>query len=50
VRIGALILLVLGAVCPALADTIKFVPKTGVQTFAVREPVLRVKPGDIVAR
>jgi amidase len=48
VRTGALILLVLGGVCPALAETIKFVPKTGVQTFAVREPVLRIKPGDIV--
>lgn len=41
-------LLVLGVACPALADTIRFVPKAGVQTFAVREPVLRIKPGDIV--
>jgi amidase len=48
VRIGTLILLVLGVVCPASAETIKFVPKTGAQTFAVREPVLRIKPGDIV--
>jgi amidase len=30
------------------ADTHKFEPKAGVPTFAVREPVLRVKPGDIV--
>jgi amidase len=30
------------------ADTIKFEPTAGVPTFAVRPPVLRVKPGDIV--
>ena len=30
------------------AETKRFVPTTGVQTFAVREPVLRLKPGDIV--
>ncbi len=30
------------------AQTKRFKPTTGVQTFAVREPVLRVKPGDIV--
>jgi len=48
VRRGTLILLVVGVACPTWADTIKFVPKAGVQTFAVREPVLRVKPGDIV--
>jgi amidase len=30
------------------ADTHKFEPKTGVPTFAVREPVLTIKPGDIV--
>ncbi len=47
-RRGTLILLALAAVRPALAETIKFVPKAGVQTFAVREPVLRLKPGDIV--
>jgi acetamidase/formamidase len=33
---------------PATADTKKFVPTSGHPTFAVREPVLRVKPGDIV--
>lgn len=33
----------------ALAQTThKYVPTTGVQTFAVRPPVLRVKPGDTV--
>ena len=30
------------------AETHKFKPVTGVQTFAVRPPVLTVKPGDIV--
>ncbi len=32
----------------ASAETIKFTPARGVATFAVREPVLRVKPGDTV--
>lgn len=32
----------------AAAETITFVPRAGVPTFAVREPILRVKPGDIV--
>jgi amidase len=30
------------------AETIKFTPTSGVATFAVREPVLRLKPGDVV--
>src|SRR2546428_13315983 len=30
------------------AETKRFKPTTGVQTFAVREPVLRLNPGDIV--
>ena len=30
------------------SQTIKFEPTTGVQTFAVREPVLRLKPGTTV--
>jgi amidase len=36
--------------CPALAgaQTITFTPTAGVPTFAVREPVLRLKPGAIV--
>lgn len=33
---------------PAGAETIKFTPTSGVSTYAVREPVLRVRPGDIV--
>jgi amidase len=32
----------------AAADQIKYEPTAGVPTFAVREPVLRIKPGDIV--
>ena len=32
----------------AFAETIKFTPTSGVPTFAKREPVLRIKPGDIV--
>ena len=30
------------------AEVHRFVPTTGVPTFAVREPVLRIRPGDIV--
>lgn len=32
----------------ARAETIKFEPRAGVRTFAVREPILRIRPGDIV--
>jgi acetamidase/formamidase len=32
----------------AAAEQIKYEPTAGVPTFAVREPVLRIKPGDIV--
>ena len=31
-----------------MAQTIQFVPQVGAQTYAVRPPVLRVKPGDII--
>ena len=41
-------LLLFAATSAASAETHRFVPTTGVQTFARREPVLRVKPGDIV--
>jgi acetamidase/formamidase len=30
------------------AETIRFKPTVGYDTFAVREPVLRIKPGDVV--
>lgn len=46
--LGSLTLLVCSAAAPVAADTIKFTPTSGVPSFAVREPVLRVKPGDIV--
>ena len=41
-------LLFFAATSLASAETHRFVPTAGVQTFARREPVLRVKPGDIV--
>ena len=41
-------LAVLVTALPASAETIKFTPTSGVSSFAVREPVLRLKPGDIV--
>ena len=37
-----------GRVAPTRVDTKKFKPEKGVQTFAVREPVLRIQPGDVV--
>jgi amidase len=42
--------LVVTLVIPALAsaETHRFEPRAGVQTFAKREPVLRLRPGDIV--
>jgi acetamidase/formamidase len=43
----SLALLLLSA-SPIPAETIKFTPTSGVPTFAVRDPVLRVKPGDVV--
>ncbi len=45
--LGSLVLLA-GAATTGNADTKKFKPTQGTQTFAVREPVLRLKPGDIV--
>jgi acetamidase/formamidase len=32
----------------ASAETVRFTPTRGFSTFAVRDPVLRVKPGDVV--
>jgi acetamidase/formamidase len=43
-----LILVAVSLASPAAAETIKFVPTQGAQTFAVREPVLRVRAGDII--
>jgi amidase len=47
-RLFQALVLAVVAIAPAAAETRKFVPSNGVQTFAVREPVLRVRPGDIV--
>ena len=47
-RLFQVVLLALLIGAPSAAETRKFVPSSGVQTFAVREPVLRVRPGDIV--
>jgi amidase len=41
-------LLTLGLAAAAAAETHRFVPTSGVQTFAKRDPVLRIKPGDTV--
>lgn len=43
-RMVVLALLVLPVAAPA-QDTVRFTPTKGYQTFAVREPVLRVRPG-----
>jgi acetamidase/formamidase len=40
--------LLFGAIAPVRAETLRFEPTAGVPTFAVRPPVLRVKPGDLV--
>ena len=32
----------------ASAETVRFTPTSGASTFAVREPVLRLKPGDVL--
>lgn len=48
-RVWSFVLAVVLASSAAVeADTIKFEPRVGVPTFAVRAPVLRVKPGDVV--
>ena len=44
----ALVAAVLAAVGSASAETRTFAPAHGYQTYAVREPVLRVKPGDVL--
>src|SRR4029077_9541236 len=44
----SLALLILVVCVPAHAETHRFRPTRGYTTYAVREPVLRIKPGDIV--
>jgi acetamidase/formamidase len=45
-----IVLLCLPILVPSVAaqDTVRFVPTSGQPTFAVREPVLRVKPGTVL--
>jgi acetamidase/formamidase len=45
---AAIALMSLLPALPALAETHRFEPTAGVPTFAVRPPVLRIKPGDVV--
>lgn len=47
-RAASVVVLLLGFSGPVGADVIRFEPRSGVPTFAVREPVLSLKPGDIV--
>jgi len=42
-----MILLAFGSVPGIEAETHRFHPEVGYQTYKVREPVLRVRPGDI---
>jgi acetamidase/formamidase len=44
----ALTLCLLAGTIIVMAETHRFTPQNGVATYAVRPPVLRVKPGDIV--
>ena len=45
---AAVLLVCLLVWIPCVAETIKYTPTGGVQTFAVRDPILRLKPGDIL--
>lgn len=51
-RFGLVMLSLLQTMLPtavgAAAETHRFAPKVGYPTFAKREPVLRIKPGDVV--
>jgi acetamidase/formamidase len=48
VPLTAAVAALLSLAAPVAAQTIRYEPKDGVQTFAVREPVLRIKPGATV--
>jgi amidase len=45
---ACLLLVMLAPLTASAQDTIRFVPKVAQPTFAVREPVLRVKPGTVL--
>ena len=47
-RLAFITVVVLALASVAAAETHKFKPTAGVATFAVRPPVLTVKPGDTV--
>ena len=47
-HVAALFVLSIFVTGTSMAETHKFIPQAGVATYAVRPPVLRVKPGDIV--
>jgi len=47
-RLISIAVLTLGLAATAAAETHLFVPTTGVPTFAKRDPVLRIRPGDTV--
>lgn len=48
-QVSCVAVLLISLILPALsAETHRFTPKVGYPTFAKREPVLRLKPGDIV--
>ena len=42
------LVLTLGLSCLAFGETLQFTPTQGFQTYKVREPVFRMKPGDIL--
>ncbi len=42
----AIVLVLAALVLPAAAEVVRFTPVKGVQTYAAREPVLKLKPGD----
>jgi acetamidase/formamidase len=42
------IFLLFGLLSPIFAETVKFKPTKGYQTYAVREPVLRINAGDVL--
>jgi acetamidase/formamidase len=47
-RALSILLALAASLAPAAAETHRLVPTAGHPTFAVREPVLTVRPGDVV--
>ena len=46
IRLSLLLLLIIGSL--SAQDTVRFTPTVGYPTFAVREPVLTIKPGTVL--